>query len=306
MSNIESDSSRCARLRSGSQACDHCVSSCPNNAIAVETSVVVDTASCMECGCCVASCPTEALRFRGSKPFGRLVAMAARRSRCVLGCRKSTVQGHLDAGPCLGWLSEEELCALGSVAREGMQLDLTQCEKCENAHIPAILEERLTQAAGKTGLPVLEMILAVRDPGKIWQSCNTVGRRQFFKFWKEMLEPELEGFPTGNPPQLSYGQQVLPLKRQILQWLAEKHGQEFKTCISNNYFSTIEVSDACDGCGSCEAVCPSGALEQADEDSPPAITPAKCVGCGACEPFCDASAIRLLSPRPITGLAKAF
>lgn len=49
------------------------------------------------------------------------------------------------------------------------------------------------------------------------------------------------------------------------------------------------ISDQCTKCGSCEPVCPSGAIREGDETY--VIDPEKCEECGACADECPVAAI---------------
>ena len=46
----------------------------------------------------------------------------------------------------------------------------------------------------------------------------------------------------------------------------------------------------CTGCGDCEQVCPTGAVELLDGKSH--IDPALCIGCGFCQGVCSYDAVR--------------
>ncbi len=46
--------------------------------------------------------------------------------------------------------------------------------------------------------------------------------------------------------------------------------------------------DICVACGSCQSVCPSGAISEGDAYS---IDPNVCIGCGACADACPMGAI---------------
>ena len=48
----------------------------------------------------------------------------------------------------------------------------------------------------------------------------------------------------------------------------------------------------CICCGTCVAICPSGAISFG-KDGKPEIDPEKCIHCGACEASCPVEAIKL-------------
>lgn len=293
MRSVRQDNSRCARLRSSTAACGKCIAACPVAAVDVTTSVRIDSRACTNCGSCVAACPTEALRWDAPLSFGRILARVARRERSVIGCTASTTPGRIDAGDCLGWLGEEHLCALTSVALSSLQIDLSLCAACRNAHVAEALERRVESAQRRGGLPVRDRIILVTEAGRCWPDADAVDRRQLFGLWREFVHPELDGFPVENDFPLTYGRKALPEKRKILKWVADRHGDAVAGSMSSSYHGRLEIGSACDGCGACVAVCPCAALEQQDEDGPPVAVSSRCVACGACELFCSASAIRV-------------
>ena len=225
--------------------------------------------------------------------FGRMLARVARRSRSVIGCSKTATTGRLDAGDCLGWLGEEHLCALATVAESGVQLDLTLCAACRNGHVRRELEDRLRSAQRRSGLPVCDRIILVGDPERCWQDAGFVDRRELFGLWKEVARPGLSDFPKDNPYPLTHRRQVLPDRRNMLQWVAGRHEEAVAASIGDNYRGRVEIGSECERCGACVAVCPCAALQQQDDDSPPTLIPWRCVTCGACESFCANTAIRL-------------
>ncbi|MGD8388251.1 MAG: 4Fe-4S dicluster domain-containing protein [Desulfobacteraceae bacterium] len=55
-------------------------------------------------------------------------------------------------------------------------------------------------------------------------------------------------------------------------------------------FRPVVQTDRCKGCGTCEAVCPTGAVQV---DKTARIDENRCVGCGRCADACPAKAIVL-------------
>lgn len=295
MSCIRSDSSRCARLRSDSSACGRCVASCPQEAISVMDSILIDRTACLECGCCAAVCPNGALHWDAPMGFGRMVARVGRRKESVIGCDRSALATHLDAGACLGWLAEEHLCALTVSAKQGVQLDLTQCGQCPGGYVAEILRSRIASATQGTGLPVSERVQLVKDPEELWRNADGVGRRQFLKIWKEFAMAEPEGFPHVEFCAHVQRDEVLPPMREIVEWVAAQCGDDVRQRIERHFSGQVQILDNCEGCGACDAVCPTGALDEQEDGEKPVFLPSRCTECGACEAFCSESAI-LVNP----------
>jgi ferredoxin len=60
---------------------------------------------------------------------------------------------------------------------------------------------------------------------------------------------------------------------------------------ANNGLLRMELSTSCEGCFSCVAACPTGALESSSPG--PRFNEAACTGCGLCVEFCLEDAIRI-------------
>jgi Na+-translocating ferredoxin:NAD+ oxidoreductase subunit B len=63
---------------------------------------------------------------------------------------------------------------------------------------------------------------------------------------------------------------------------------------SSNYHAEVDTN-ACQGCGLCEARCQMGAVSVASEDRPAVVNQTLCIGCGLCVTTCPQQAVQLES-----------
>lgn len=223
--------------------------------------------------------------------FGGILASVLRRKSPVIGCRQSTSPGRLDAGVCLGWLCEEHFCALASVVQRPVQLDLTHCCDCDNAHVPEALRRRLQAAQDHSLLPVLECIHPITDPDSLTAAGACIGRRTFLGLWRAQSGFGMPELPAADEQPAAGAVQRSPHRRRLLQWVGDRATPEVRKALACHFHGRVTLSKECNACGDCVAVCPTGALTQSAEDEPPQFTPANCVSCRACECFCPEDAI---------------
>lgn len=291
MGHIRKDDSRCARLRTSTEACGRCLAECSTGALEVADRIEVDASTCTHCGRCASVCPSGAISWEPPVQFGRMLAHVARPTHSVIGCTKSTTPGRLDAGACLGWLTEEHLCALATACTVKVQLDLTQCEQCINGHILNRLGNSLRRAEQNSRLPVRSRVALVVRSEDRWQDADCMDRRRLFSLWRNILQPQPDGFPALDCGPSAHRDKALPARRRILQWVADRNNGAVASAIAMNYYGSVDIDCACETCGACAAACPSGALDMADDRPSPRFDPARCTGCGACEAFCSHAAI---------------
>lgn len=296
MSHIRKNNSRCARLRTSTDACGRCLLECPAGAVGIEDSIEIDPLACTDCGRCASVCPSGALHWEPPVRFGRILGHVARRTHSVIGCTKSTTPGRLDAGNCLGWLTEEHLCALAVACGTRVQVDLTQCGMCPNGHVRGRLADSLARAREHSRLPLGNRIDLIVRSEDCWQDADCIDRRRLFALWKEIAEPHLPGFPATESDPPAHREKALPERRKIIQWVARQCNGNVASAVAMNYYGNVDIDSACETCGACTAACPCGALSVSDADTWPAFKPSQCVGCGACQAFCDNAAITVTAP----------
>lgn len=295
--------SRCLRMRYNRSSCARCTALCPRGAISFEGGISLDESKCTGCMLCAAACPADAFKASGFD-FRMVVAELTRAKGPVLGCmHKEGLRAHVKT-PCLGFLTLEHLIFLLSSVDGTVQLNLTECGKCENGLITDALD-RVYEALLKTLPDAALGLRIVHEKDELEFQEISLSRRGFFGFLRGSA---LEGvsdvvgqrYSTEKPQ--SYGAKKVPEKRELLNSACRQGGalnRELLGC----YF-TAAVDGACNACAACVAVCPSGAFKCSPEAETKALlfNASRCSGCGLCEEFCMHDAVELRGGHDGVGL----
>ena len=286
------DASICAHGRSGQQACNRCVDSCPTNAItSLVESVSVDPFLCQGGGVCATVCPTGAIRYVYPDTASMLD-----RIRLMLDHYRQA--GGVDAAVC--FISEADYELVG--------------EWPEN-HLPVVLEE-LASVGMDTWLASLAYgagHVRLVDGGSVPASVRKALEEQL-----KIIHALLQGLEYDSRvielvsvediiqqkalmPEISLAAFAgLNEKRQVmffaLDHLIAQAGQVMTEIElpAGAPFGTVQVNrDKCTLCMGCTSVCPANAMLAGNDAPRLRFVEANCVQCGLCSSACPEQAIDL-------------
>ena len=290
------DRSRCVRHRCKRNECRKCLDACPVDAITWdEQGLQVSPKDCTQCLSCLSKCPTSALQSPELFLLQVFVDLA-NHSRPVLGCNHyPDIKTHAQLS-CLGFLSQPELMLLlGLVFKEGVQINLTCCADCPNGHIIDGVHAAYDRLA--TLIPGHKVTLA-SERGSLKYQPASLSRRELFGFFRERstrtANVMVERLQVNSRLQ-SYGSKQVPLVRTMLLKAMETM-PEIQQRVTEQFFGQISLTETCTACSGCVGVCPTGAIDPAEESkSPPVFDRNLCVGCGSCQAFCRKQGVQLVA-----------
>ncbi|MBW6521710.1 MAG: 4Fe-4S binding protein [Desulfoarculaceae bacterium] len=297
---------RCLRSRFQGSSCDRCARECPAEAIRLEPGrIALDPKRCVGCLACTAVCPAEALVGRDSRLAAAPTKVAAVKTVSFC-CEKAICTGEEIILPCLGALSEEHLAAFASRSREGISLHLTMCGDCRASFVPGILARRLQTLAdklGRDGLASLVRLITQEEEAEAGQSAGASSRRSFFRaFWNISFHAATETITTlqaETPKKENHAHKHQPGRLTLLRQALADSGDETASLAMLPLFFTLTARAACNFCGGCAGLCPTGALKNTRVEGVKQLqfTWARCSGCGLCLEFCRKNALSLVTGR---------
>jgi len=285
--------SRCLRARFNESRCARCLDECVYGAIRLDGVVRIDSERCRGCMACTAGCPSGALEV--AHDFQRIVERRAPTDVLILGCTRHP----LDPGnrvPCLGMLSEEHLVYLFASCPAPISLVTASCAECENAPAIERMKDRIVRLERSTRLPFVErfrFVTARPEPAK-----RRYDRRSFFTELKNKVVSQVAGTvamgpasePEGARTGVDYSSKRIPQRSRLLAAAIARVPPDQARTFGDLLRFRMELSESCDGCFGCVAVCPTGALESSSQA--PRLNEAACTGCELCSEFCANGAIR--------------
>ncbi|GAB4342593.1 MAG: hypothetical protein Kow0037_30120 [Calditrichia bacterium] len=283
---------RCIRARLAENDCTVCETLCPFSAISTGNSVEIDGTKCTDCGLCAAGCPSSAIQ-NPRLSIGSVLGQLRKIPQPVLGCKtKSNSDSHVKVD-CLGWLDAEKLLILEFGLTQPVQINCSPCHSCKN--YPAIRQMVKTYNVLRESLPDgWQQVQIVAEKHELHFQPVVHTRREFFRNFRSVLIQEVRErvVNTENDGDVPYGEKSLPESRMLLNLVLDKQPDAVRSTLAERIFPRLKFTEACNGCGDCEAICPTPALNAEEPDMPPKFLPNQCLECGLCEPFCPENAIR--------------
>jgi ferredoxin len=243
---------------------------------------------------CTAACPSGALEV--SYDFQRMVERHPPPGPLILGCARYPLDPGIRV-PCLGMLSEEHLVYLFASCPVPISLVTASCAGCENDSAVERMKDRLLRLERLTLFPFADRFRFVTVRPEPTQ--RRYDRRSLFMALKNKVVSRGTGTVASNPeadPErartgLDYSSKRIPQRSKLLEVAFPRVTPDQARILGEHLRFRMELSESCDGCFGCAAVCPTGALESA---SPvPQLNEAACTGCGLCVEFCLEDAIRI-------------
>jgi len=90
---------------------------------------------------------------------------------------------------------------------------------------------------------------------------------------------------------VDYSSKRIPQRSRLLSAALARVTPDQARIIGDVLRFRMELSESCDGCFGCVAVCPTGAIESSSQA--PRFNEAACTGCQLCSEFCLKDAIRI-------------
>ena len=282
------DRSRCVRHRCTRNECRKCMDVCPTDAVTWnDRGLRVDAETCTRCLRCLSVCPTAALRSPDLS-LPRILSELAAHPAPVLGCHGQPASDAHARISCLGYLAHAELMPLLALGfSEGLQINLSSCGDCANGHI---LEGIRDAHARLRDLKPDHGIKLVHDRSELDFQPPALSRRDLFKVFRKQSARAAIAMvtsPSDDTKPRSYGKKQVPATRTMLLEAMEGLSGTIRRKFADQLFGKIVFTPECVSSGGCVGVCPTGAIQPADEDEqPPIFDGALCVSCNSCHSFC--------------------
>lgn len=290
------DNSRCLKMRFSESSCCRCIDICPHGTVTLDGGLAINKELCRGCLLCTAVCPVGALEQ--SSDISSCLAQLSRVPEPVLGCIRTKEHSNATLA-CLGGLSEEHLVKLSHTLSGKLTLNMTACSDCPNRAITPHLLKRF-EVLLEAGVLEGGCKIVTAESAKDTNYCDeSVGRRSFFKFFSNSLfQSAVVILSTSKEPaerRIEYAAKRVPIKRNLLNMSRNKLSQELELRVSEHFDSRVFISEACTVCQGCVAICPTGALQTEQSDTPPTFDQLICTGCGLCSEFCLDGAVQIPS-----------
>ena len=293
------DRSRCVRHRCTRNECRKCLDVCPTDAVTWDDpGLSVNSETCTQCLRCLSVCPTAALQSP-ELSLPRVLSELAAHPAPVLGCHGQPGSEAHARISCLGYLANlEVMLLLGIVYSERLQINLTLCDDCTNGHIVEGIRDahaRLRDLEPGHGIKL------VHDQGELDFQPPSLSRRDLFTVFRDhstrAAVAMVSRLQVDTKPQ-SYGDKQVPATRALLLKAMEGLSEARRQNIADQLFGRVAFTPECVSSGRCVAVCPTGAIQPADEDEqPPMFSGDLCVACNSCHAFCREQGVVLVSEK---------
>jgi ferredoxin len=256
--------------------------------------VRIDAERCRGCMACTAACPSGALEV--VRDFQRIVERLPPTDALILGCTRHPLDPGIRV-PCLGMLSEEHLVYLFATCPEPVSLVTAPCAECENASAVERMKDRLLRLERLTLLPFVDRFRFVTVRPETAE--RRYDRRSFFTAVKKKVVSQVAGRvasglasdPERSGARLDYSSKRIPQRCSLLAAALVRVTPDQARTFGDVLRFRMELSTSCEGCFSCVAACPTGALESSSPG--PRFNEAACMGCELCREFCLKGAIRI-------------
>ena len=292
--NLVIDKKRCLHYRDNNKKCTLCIESCPTGAISsLENMIEVDEDNCNECGICKAKCPSQCISLNNIADKSLLKSIE-HNEEVILGCNDGEGNGNVII-PCLNGLPTELLTIILIHFRDKrINFNISKCSQCSLSCRSDIFLHNLNKAEkfiSSIDINANYMLLnSTNDIPTI--SPRIISRRELFSMIKEGSvnhATEAVNSVWGNVKEKNFDQRTVLI--EILNELMKD--EDKNTTEYNDIFANYEVSDKCNGCGYCTAICPWNAwqLDKTPDKYFLSHNAKRCRTCKLCITSCPKGAI---------------
>lgn len=284
---------RCLNRRYNRVFCNRCEQVCGVSAISFDDVPAIDGTACTGCGLCVNVCPTGAFSLRDFSKEDILLA-ANDAGTVIFSCRDEigVGAGHV-AVPCIWYLCEGMLISAAAVS-EKVTVDASGCDKCT-------LKMDIDGMQQKVDVANIILELFGRAPN-IELSVAWAGDTPVRDIFGRKSLNYLRGTNSDNGNSRKDGEpadntSIIPLAHRLLFDAISSLGEPVQDTIRLEagplYRLEILDKEACDMCGLCAAICPTGALSLSGDEAVESLgfNMSSCIGCDMCRQVCKSNAI---------------
>ena len=264
--------SMCLNRRNRFEPCGLCESACVFDALKISAGFylpVIDEGKCTACGLCASVCPSEALRLRDYKIFRDLTAndtvkcMKAGGNFCVKSLSPALISAVLILNRGINFVMPCQVCKLSEkISDSNLEIAFQFLDSLNVSHdVRSIRDENFEGEYSRRDMLVMMFARGKSKGGNILEDVIFHDKNNIF-LAREFLADRLK----------------------------DSHGE-----IESGVFYDFAVSESCDACGMCEALCPSGAwsLKKLEAKAELTFNAVSCSGCMLCVKKCPEKAITL-------------
>lgn len=288
---------RCLNRRYNRVFCNKCEHVCGTDAISFDDVPAIDGTACTGCGVCVNVCPTGAFSLRDISKENILSSIEEGR-KVVFSCRGAQESDNISHAtvPCIGYLCEGMLIKAASMS-EKIIIDKT-CDHCTLKNDFGVVQRKVDVAN-----TILESFgrnpnIELSDDGTLDAPVKDTFGRKSIDYLRNVYWGNDSNNVNDTPDvESSDWRSIIPATHTLLIDTISALGEPVKDVImlESGPLYSLDIADACDMCGICAAICPTGALRlsEPEDGSMQSIgfNVSFCIGCDVCRQVCKKNAI---------------
>jgi ferredoxin len=302
------DDKRCLNRLNRAAACDRCARACAVDAISiVNGQVQVDEERCVQCGACIQTCPVEVFNGRDPLPslltcVDNIVEKQVLELVCSIQQTPPAYSRKTDAivrvQGCLASLAPSAYIGTLALGVQQLIVRTDACQDCplnpahDTIHQAISAAQRILSGRGE-GDRLVEQSAPLHPSHKpVYSTRNPpLSRRRFFSHLVGQNETIIAGLLSPAYPLLE-GKNISRERVRLLAALGRLPPRQ--DVPADLPFAAICAAEGCTACGTCDRVCPTGALhlDKSDVAYQLIFDTAACVDCGQCIALCQSKILQ--------------
>jgi energy-converting hydrogenase A subunit P len=313
MQKIQVLSALCTKTRLPRSDCQKCLSVCPAGAIELGHGTVKINSLCLGCEICVAVCPNGAFSISEAKERNKQVPDCLYCSKLI--GDEIDMTGRFPAGviSCVASLSSPLLLQWALRIKKPLKVFTGACDQCVMERGVSHFRKVTDEVQSLSELFKISYQPFILQKGT--EQDKAAGRKLYHAFKTAFEgEPDLERrnfllklsgpLSGGKKPQqkreakkidpMAFEKRV-PDRLTTMMAVLRDNRDAFSPLDKILFYSGIKMEASCSGCGTCAALCPTGALTVKKTETQVHIewTPSHCSQCNLCEEVCPEKALHL-------------
>lgn len=290
---------RCIKAKNNYAHCDDCVTICPQKTISyTDNKIHIEHGKCTNCGSCLAVCPNSAIGLKGYDELNTLIAVKKNKTN-IISCSNhhETIKSSVSV-PCVGIFSREMLLNILLYAKgEKIYINGIKCHNCSRVASYESFKDRLTQVEHillKMGIVhKVKLVTELRDLPVVDQ--EKMSRRALFSVFAQQATDTTAHILTlmTGEDDLPEGEGVSRQRTILINLLKERKIDNFHEL--NQLFCKWKCGENCTGCGLCQRICPTKAMQITQLDSEAVVVSQQvgnCIGCQLCANMCPTNSLQ--------------